>query len=217
MKKITSLLLLVVLCVTCAFPALAVSPVSGKTEVWTAPATETMINGQPESSIPATVDVLIGPYFSNYINRKTEQIDEYKLIAKFKHDNRNGSASAAMKAQITVSEAQGGEWGGNVNFTDEIKTGIISSLKASVGVSYKASRSRNEAVGYSVDYTVPRGKIGHVDLYYRGTKVTGQLTTWSANTSGISSSKRYSTCDITAVLYPSDNLDIYSKSYDTYS
>lgn len=63
-------------------------------------------------------------------------------------------------------------------------------------------------------YTVPAGKVGHINLYYKGYKIGGRLTVWTANTSNPSQSKRYATYDVNSTLYPSDTLDIFSESYN---
>ena len=97
---------------------------------------------------------------------------------------------------------------------NEIKKKIIESLKGTLGISYKETRTTNEAVGYKVVHTVPAGKVGHINLYYKGYKIGGRLTVWTANTSNPSQSKRYATYDVNSTLYPSDTLDIFSESYN---
>ena len=77
-----------------------------------------------------------------------------------------------MEAQITNSASQGAEWSGNVEFTAEIKKKIIESLKGTLR-NYLIKKTRpqpNEAVGYKVVHTVPAGKVGHINLYYKGYK-----------------------------------------------
>lgn len=128
--------------------------------------------------------------------------------------NRLNKLSEQMEAQITNSASQGAEWSGNVEFTAEIKKKIIESLKGTLGISYKETRTTNEAVGYKVVHTVPAGKVGHINLYYKGYKIGGRLTVWTANTSNPSQSKRYATYDVNSTLYPSDTLDIFSESYN---
>ena len=117
-------------------------------------------------------------------------------------------------SQSFYSASQGAEWSGNVEFTAEIKKKIIESLKGTLGISYKETRTTNEAVGYKVVHTVPAGKVGHINLYYKGYKIGGRLTVWTANTSNPSQSKRYATYDVNSTLYPSDTLDIFSESYN---
>ena len=146
-------------------------------------------------------------------NQKTT-VDKYRHIAHFSHDNRLNKLSEQMEAQITNSASQGAEWSGNVEFTAEIKKKIIESLKGTLGISYKETRTTNEAVGYKVVHTVPAGKVGHINLYYKGYKIGGRLTVWTANTSNPSQSKRYATYDVNSTLYPSDTLDIFSESYN---
>lgn len=87
-------------------------------------------------------------------------------------------------------------------------------VKGTLGISYKETRTTNEAVGYKVVHTVPAGKVGHINLYYKGYKIGGRLTVWTANTSNPSQSKRYATYDVNSTLYPSDTLDIFSESYN---
>lgn len=137
-----------------------------KTTVWVAPETETLINGIPESQTPMVTDVIMGPYFYRYDYNQKTTVDKYRHIAHFSHDNRLNKLSEQMEAQITNSASQGAEWSGNVEFTAEIKKKIIESLKGTLGISYKETRTTNEAVGYKVVHTVPAGKVGHINLYY---------------------------------------------------
>lgn len=185
-----------------------------KTTVWVAPETETLINGIPESQTPMVTDVIMGPYFYRYDYNQKTTVDKYRHIAHFSHDNRLNKLSEQMEAQITNSASQGAEWSGNVEFTAEIKKKIIESLKGTLGISYKETRTTNEAVGYKVVHTVPAGKVGHINLYYKGYKIGGRLTVWTANTSNPSQSKRYATYDVNSTLYPSNTLDIFSESYN---
>ncbi|SHO48207.1 hypothetical protein [Anaerocolumna xylanovorans] len=185
-----------------------------QTRSWVAPVTETTQNGIPESQIITPYDVIIGPYFSSYNYNVTSKVDKFKTIATFSHNNKYGSGPAVMNGVVTNSTSQGSEWSGNVSFTGEIKAGILADIKTQVGVGYKDSRSTNEAVGYSLSYTVPKGKVGHIDLYYRGTKVGGTVTTWTAYTANMNN-KLYTTSYVYATVYPSSNIDIYSETYDT--
>ena len=67
--------------------------------------------------------------------------------------------------------------------------------------------------GYS-DHYVPDGFERDYEQGYKGYKIGGRLTVWTANTSNPSQSKRYATYDVNSTLYPSDTLDIFSESYN---
>lgn len=216
-KKMLSLGLACVVALTMGTVAFAAPVrVEEKDTVWIAPSTETMINGQPEGSMITPRDVIIGPYFYSYAYNVKTQVDKFRVIGKFTHSNKLGTSVDPMNVTVTNSTSQGSEWSGSIQFTGEIKAGILGEIKAQGGGSYKSSRVTNEAVGYSVSHEVAPGKIGHIDLYYRGYKIGGKLTTWTAFTGDMEGSKRYSTQDVYATLYPSDYLDIYSESYDSY-
>lgn len=170
-KRMTSLCItLVVASLFLSIYASAASAPIHKTTVWVAPETETLINGIPESQTPMVTDVIMGPYFYRYDYNQKTTVDKYRHIAHFSHDNRLNKLSEQMEAQITNSASQGAEWSGNVEFTAEIKKKIIESLKGTLGISYKETRTTNEAVGYKVVHTVPAGKVGHINLYYKGYK-----------------------------------------------
>lgn len=166
-KRMTSFCItLVVASLFLSIYASAASAPIHKTTVWVAPETETLINGIPESQTPMVTDVIMGPYFYRYDYNQKTTVDKYRHIAHFSHDNRLNKLSEQMEAQITNSASQGAEWSGNVEFTAEIKKKIIESLKGTLGISYKETRTTNEAVGYKVVHTVPAGKVGHINLYY---------------------------------------------------
>lgn len=213
-NKVISLLMTVVIIITLSGETAFAKENANQATSWVAPATETTQNGIPESQIVTPYDVIIGPYFSSFQYGVTTKIDKYKVIATFTNNNKYGNGAAAMTGTVTNSTSQGSEWSGNISFTADIKVGILGSVKTQVGGEYKQSRSTNEAVGYSVSYTVPKGRVGHIDLYYRGTKIGGTLTTWTAFT-GNMDNKLYTTNYIYATVYPSANLDIYSETYDT--
>lgn len=216
MKKILSSILAITLVLSLTAPAFATEENSDVSDsVWIAPSTETTINGQPETSAIMPRDVIIGPYFHSYVYNVRTPVDKYKIIAKFTHSNKLGTSKDLMTATVTSSTSQGSEWSGSVQFTGEIKVAILGEIKAQGGGSYKSSRVTNEAVGYSVTHNVAAGKVGHIDLYYRGYKIGGRLTTWTAFTGDMEGSKRYSTTDVYATLYPSEYLDIFSDAYDS--
>lgn len=102
-----------------------------------------------------------------------------------------------------------------------LSIGIFLSLAATVFAAgqprrYKENSTVKGTISqsfYQVN-TVPAGKVGHINLYYKGYKIGGRLTVWTANTSNPSQSKRYATYDVNSTLYPSDTLDIFSESYN---
>lgn len=214
-KRIAALCLTVVLLISVFIVGVCAEQVSSDATIMVvSPATETIINGQPESQIPMLTDVIMGPYFYQYQYNQKTTVNKFRQIATFTHDNRLNDSAATMEAQVTRSEAQGSEWNTSCQLTADIKNKIIAALKAQVGISYKSSRSTNEAVGYKVTHTVPAGKVGHISLYYRGYKIGGKVTVWTANTMNPTQSKRYSTYTVESTLYPSQDLDIYSESYN---
>jgi len=213
-KLLSTLMLFVLFFSYCSLPVSAKEKVNTQpTTSWIAPATETTQNGIPESEIMTTNDVIIGPYFSSYNSNYKTTVDEFKTIATFKHNNKYGTSVVPMTGTVTSSTSQGSEWSGNVSFTAEIKMGILGSVKTQAGVGYKDTRTTNEAVGYSVNYDVKPGVFGHIDFFYRGIKLGGAVTTWTANTADMV--KYYFTDYVYSTVYTADYVDIYSKTYDT--
>lgn len=215
-RKVISLLMIVVMLLSLnSTPALAKEAnVKKEKDVtsWYAPSTETTINGVPESQIVTIQDVIIGPYFESYDSNYVTEVDKFKVIGKFKRSNVYGTQVEPMTATVTSSTEQGSEWSGNVTFTGDIKVKVIAEIGLEIGGSYKSTRSTNEAVGYSTTHYIQPGKYGHIDLYYRGTKVGGALTTWTAWTGDMK--KVYFTDYIYSTIYPSDYLDVFADAYD---
>lgn len=175
------------------------------------PGEETTINGIPESEIITTQDVIVTKFVSYIPNYKT-RVPEFKKIVSFSHDNTRSTTSAKQSVSITKSQSFGSEFSGSISFSGEIKAGIFGGLKNEYSIGYKETRATNEAVGASTSATVPAGKWGYIDMFYAGTQNGGALKYYTYSTSN-PNNKVYNTVSINAKVYPSDDLDIHSKSW----
>jgi hypothetical protein len=173
MKKrfsmILSLLVIFSLACTCAYAAGKTNP-----DVTYAPATETTINGIPESNL-IQPNWVSSPIFDSYSASSPGHIDFFKLIASSYVDNRSSSTPYVNKLTITQSTSQGSEWSGSVSFTGEIKAGMLGKIGTQVSGGVKESRETNEAVGASGQMTVPAYKQGRNEAYYGGMSSSGTL------------------------------------------
>lgn len=127
-KKIGALMVAVSLLVPLSANAASTETLENpETSVTVFPATESTINGVPELELKIIHprDVLVGPFFDSY-NPTTNSINnKFKEIIQYDHDNTRNSTSATMSVSVQKSNAQGSEWGGNVEFTGEIRAGIM--------------------------------------------------------------------------------------------
>lgn len=185
---------------------------ASETTVTVSPATETTINGIPESEYNnyQTRDVIARTFYS-YKNNVTGKVDNFKLCASFRHDNTLSPNAATMRGQVTRSEAQGSEWEFSGHIGGEFKVPILAKAEAQAGASYKMQRSKNEAVGYEVEMTVPAYKVGYLDLYYSGRKIGGVATYKQFNTAN-PSNYIFVKEDVNATVYNADSLEVSSKS-----
>lgn len=185
-----------------------------KTSVTVFPATESTVNDVPESQIIRPMDVMAGPYFYSY-NPNTNSINnKFKPIVQYDQDNSRNSGSVTMSVSVQKSTTQGSEWGGNVEFTGEIKAGILGAVSTKIGGSYKQTRSTNEAVGASASMTVSPGKIGHIKFWYKGRTTGGSLRTYTYNTAN-PSVRYYLDTPINATFYSADYLDVWGESWQS--
>ncbi|WP_433751060.1 hypothetical protein [Paenibacillus amylolyticus] len=175
------------------------------------PGDETTINGIPESEIITTQDVIVTKFVSYKPNYKT-RVPEFKKIVSFSHDNTRSTTPADQVVSITKSSSVGSEFSGSISFSGEIKAGIFGGLKNEYSIGYKETRATNEAVGASTKATVPAKKWGYIDMFYAGTQNGGGLTYYTYSTAN-PDKKAYNTITINAKVYPTDNLDIHSKSW----
>ncbi|MCP1137292.1 hypothetical protein NKT34_28985 [Paenibacillus polysaccharolyticus] len=175
------------------------------------PGEETTINGVPESDIITTQDVIVTKFVS-YVPNYRLRVPEFKKIATFSHDNTRSTTESKQSVTLTKSGSFGSEFSGSISFSGEIKAGIFGGLKNEYSVGYKETRVTNEAVGATSSATVPPKKWGYIEMYYAGTQNGGGLRYYTYNTSN-PNNKVYNTVSINAKVYPSDELDIHSKSY----
>jgi len=208
MKKKVAVLLL---SMSLAVP-FSVSAAPQKTSETIFPATETTVNGVPESKIVRPMDVMVGPIFAGYSPSSYITNDRFKPIVQFDHDNRRNSSPYTMSVNVTKSEAQGSEWSGSVNFTAEIKAGILGKVNTTAGVEHKQTRATNEAVGVTGSFTVSAGKMGHIKFWYKGKTTKGTLRHYSYNTAN-PSQKYYTDTPINATFYRSNYLDVFSEAW----
>ncbi|MCY9664963.1 hypothetical protein M5X11_08340 [Paenibacillus alginolyticus] len=181
--------------------------------VVTSPATETTVNGIPESQLMTTQDVTIGPYFDSYTPNSNSTVLKFKKIASYSHDNSRNSTEFPMEVSITYSTSQGSEWSGSISFTGEIKAGIFAKLGATIGGGYKDARSTNEAVGIKGGpLKVPAYKWGYIDMWYKGQATGGLLRTYTQNTADLSV-KYYKDTLINATVFKSDYVDVHSEAW----
>ncbi|OAB32715.1 hypothetical protein PMSD_17245 [Paenibacillus macquariensis subsp. defensor] len=179
------------------------------------PATESLINGVPESQVieqPSTRDVLVGPIFYSYTPNYKTRVAEFKEIALYSHDNTKNPNKYNMSVSVQKSSAQGSEFGGSISFTYEIKAGIFGGLESTLGGSYKETRSTNEAVGVVGGGDINPYKMGYVKFWYAGVQNGGLLKTYTYNTSDINK-RYYKDTTINAKVYDSNILDVHSKAW----
>ena len=180
------------------------------------PATETTLNGVPESKLNNSRQPrdVIGRIFHSYSNNSRSTVPYFKLIATFAHNNLIGSEPDDMTATVTRSTSQGSEWTFSGSTSAKFKVKILGELEATLGLSFKDSRVTNEAVGYTAHRKVPVGKIGHIDVYYEGEKIGGVATYKQFYTANPSSVVYYKE-DVNATVYNRNYVAINSKGYDT--
>ncbi|QTH42046.1 hypothetical protein J4772_31820 [Cohnella sp. LGH] len=179
------------------------------------PSTETTINGVPESEIIRPMDVLAGPYFDSYTPDPSSQVrvPMFRQIASFSHDNTRNSQPFPMSVTITNSTSQGSEWTGSVSFTGEIKAGIFAKISATVGGSYKETRTTNEAVGMTAGpLSVPAYKTGYINVWYAAQKSGGTLRTYTYNTQN-PSVRYYTNHQVITKVFKADYVDLHSQSW----
>ena len=141
MKKILVLILVITIA---SFPVSASAKV-GKTTSTVAPATESTVNGIPESQIIQPMDVIVEEFVS-YNPTSYVTNNRFKSIVIFDHDNTRNSQPYTMSVTVTNSTSQGSEWSGSITFTSTIKTAILGKVSTAVGISHKDTRTTNEAV-----------------------------------------------------------------------
>lgn len=179
----------------------------------TFPATETTINGVPESEIMSPMDVTLGPYFESYTPNYNGRLEKFRQIAAFSHDNTRSSVIFPMSVTITNSTSQGSEWSGGVSFTGEIKAGIFAKLSATVSGSYKDTRVTNEAVGITGGpYQVPAYKTGYINMWYAAQTSGGTLRTYTVNTSN-PSQRYYKDTVVNLKVFKADYVDVHSEAW----
>lgn len=173
MKKnfslVFSFLLIFALLCSSAYASQKVKPV-----VTYAPATESTINGIPESQLIAP-NWVSPPMFDSYSASSPSHVDFFKLIASSYVDNRSNPSPYVNTLTINQSAKQGSEWSGSVSLNGEIKAGMIGKISTQVSGGVKEYREVNEAVGVSGQMTVPAYKQGRNEAYYGGMSSSGTL------------------------------------------
>jgi hypothetical protein len=201
-----------------AFPMGAYAATNPVVNETTFPSTETIINGSPtseNSDLIKPMDVLMGPYFDSYVQNYVTSVDKFRQIAAFTLDNRYSSSDTPvpMSVTITSSTSQGSEFSGSITFTGEVKAGIFGGISVANNYSVKETRTTNEAVGMTAGpLQVPKGKIGHIDMYYRAIQSGGGVKTYTYNTSN-PSVKYYTTTPINVKTYKAAYPDVYTDPY----
>ncbi|ATF13599.1 hypothetical protein A616_16920 [Brevibacillus brevis X23] len=190
---------------------------ASSTSVIIAPATPDVHKGNPEKSKPQGIntpnDVIVGPIFDGYDHNKFIEVDKFRQIAVFSHDNRRNVKPYTMKVSVSKSESQGSEWSGNIQFTGSIKAGILADIEASVGAEYKDSRTRNEAVGAEGSFEVSPKKKGFIGFWYRGQTSKGVLKTYTYYTAN-PTKRTYKETPINATVYESDYVNVHSDAWE---
>lgn len=173
MKKIISSLLLslLIFSLTCT-SAYASKP--NKPDVIYAPATESTINGTPESQVISPMWVS-SPIFDSYNDSTPSHVDFFKLIASSYVDNRSNSTPYQNTLTITNSASQGSEWSGSVSFSGSVRTGMLGEIGTQVSGGVTEFKETNEAVGASGTMTIPAYKQGRNEAYYGGISSNGTL------------------------------------------
>lgn len=146
---------------------------STKPFVYIAPATESTINGIPESQFVQPNLVIGDPIFVDYIPNTYAHNDFWKLIARTSFDNRYGTGPVPLTLNITSSTSQGSEWSGSITLNAEFKVAFLAKLGATIGGGYKETRVTNEAVGASSTITVLKGENKGLEAYWGGENTTG--------------------------------------------
>lgn len=174
-KTISIIMILMIMTTTVAFAAKDKGEeFIRKPEV--APATESTINGIPESDIVKTLDIS-GPYFDSYNPTSYQIVNKFKYIGKVVGDNRLGQEPLLIEFSVSRSTSQGSEWTGSASFTAEVKSGIIAKMSATGGYQHKEYRETNEAVGASGKCTVPKQQRVDLEALYLGRASGGTLRT----------------------------------------
>lgn len=180
------------------------------------PAIETRMNGVPESQANLILikSVLVGPIFSSYDPNGYVTEKKFKPIVQFEHDHTRNTEPYTMSVSVQNSTSQGSEWEGAVQFSTDVKLGIIGKVNATAGVTHKQVRSTNEAVGTSGSLTVAPRKTGYIKFWYKGQTTGGILRTYTYNTEN-PYKKYYLETPIKATLYRSNYLDVFSESWQS--
>ncbi len=211
-KRIVSLILIIALIFSVSASA---SPKhKNETAVTVFPATETTINGIPESQL-ITPKVVFPWIFSHYDPDHHSTNHEFKEIVQFDLNNTNNTSIAPMLVTVTSSSSQGSEWSGSVDFTASVKTGVFGGLEAQTGIEYKEYRSTNEAVGLEAGMNVDPGKYGHIKFWYKGETTDGDLVYYRYN--DYTGEKEYKYEPIDATFYISDSLKYTAETWQDYS
>ncbi len=180
------------------------------------PATETIINGVPESLVEHPIqaqDVSVGPIFDSYDPSYTTIINKHRLIVDYSHDNSRNAGEFKMEVSISSSESQGSEFSGSITFTGEVKAGIFGGISVSNGYSVKETRTKNEAVGVKGGpLTVPPYKWGYISMYYKAVQSGGGVVTYTYNTAD-PTKKYYKTTPVNVKVYKRDSLDIHTEAW----
>ncbi|MBO8162354.1 MAG: hypothetical protein H0Z34_01395 [Brevibacillus sp.] len=215
MRKKVGLCILTLLLVVPAMVSAAPYPKQPQTKVTVAPATETTQNGIPESELADMVrptDVIVGPVFHSYDPDGYVTVKKFREIITFEHDNTRNSKPYNMSVTVTRSESQGSEWNGSLEFTGEIKAGILAELNSTVGVEHKTTRATNEAVGAKGDMEVDPGKTGFIRFWYKGRTTDGTVRVYYYNTAD-PSNRTYVDKAIDATVFVADHMDVFSEAW----
>jgi len=209
LKKIITLFLVLTIA---TFPVNASAQEKNSVKITStvAPATESTINGIPESQIIKPMDVFVQNFVS-YNQNSYVTIDRFKSIVTFDHDNTRNSQPYTMTVTVSNSTSQASEWGGSITFTAGIKMGILGSVNTAVGITHKDTRTTNEAVGASGSTVVPAYKTGHIKFWYKG-RSTGGTLTYSQYFTQDPTNIVYGTVPVSATFYAT-NKEIFSEAW----
>lgn len=148
------------------------------------------------------------PRFVSYTQNSYEPVQEFKMI-KRKVIVESGSEEIFNEEVEDHGGYLYADWFGNINFTDEIKEGIISEVNKVTGIGHIKSRNVDDSIGFNGFSDVKPVEKLYIDYWFKGVETQGILEYSLLDTFN---EVQHFKIPVSANLF-TDSTDVYSKAW----
>lgn len=149
------------------------------------------------------------PKFVSYTQNSYETVDEFKMVKRIVIDKTGSEEAYKEKIDMPYGDNVNAEWFGNINFSNEIKEGVLKQINEDTGVGHLYNRNPNDLDGFDVSLDAEQGEKAYLEYWFSGVETQGIL--------------KYSLLDVfgqvenfeipvSAILF-TDFIDVYSKAW----